>query len=131
MAKKGNLPLIYLAGMALVVIGFCCPIFKFMGTKNGFSFIDFDHFGFLTIGFMLVFAGAVLGILTCFLPQLAGLKLIATAVSILGGVIVVIGCFNDGFYKAIGKQFLKNAQFGFYVLVVGWLAAIFGVLKNK
>lgn len=131
MAKKGNLPMLYLIGMAVVVIGFCVPMFKsFLGTTNGFKFIDFDHFGFVTIGALLIFLGAVLGVLSCFLPQLSGLKMAALGVSVLGGVILVIGCFSDSFYKAIGKGFVKHAYVGFYMVIAGWVVAALGVLKK-
>ena len=67
--KSGKLPLIYLLGMALVVIGFIIPMFKVSfgpfgsSNPNGFKFIDFDHMGFVTIGSLLVFAGACLGVI--------------------------------------------------------------------
>ena len=31
MGKKSSLPIVYLAGMVLAVIGFCCPMFKALG----------------------------------------------------------------------------------------------------
>ena len=40
MAKKGSLPLIYMIGMALVVIGFICPVFDFVIKENGFDFMQ-------------------------------------------------------------------------------------------
>lgn len=127
MAKKGNLPLIYLIGMALVVIGFFCPMYKFMGTHNGFGFIDFDHFGFVTIGAFLLFIGGVVGLVGCFINLKAiDLKWIGLIAAIVGALVLVIGCFSDSFYKAIGKSFLKNALVGFYMVVVGVIAAAVG-----
>lgn len=132
--KKVSLPIIYLIGMALVAIGFCCPMFsgKILGSSNGFSFINFDNSGFVTIGAILVFVGAIVGIVGCFLPNLSILKLVGLCVSIVGGVILVIGfTTNGGIYKAIGKGFLKHATFGFYMIVAGWVVALVGFILKK
>ena len=53
MGKKSSLPLIYLIGMALVAIGFFCPMFKglFGSSANGFDFIsNAKEGGFVAIG---------------------------------------------------------------------------------
>lgn len=132
MAKKAKLPLIYLIGMALVLAGFCCPVFKGLGlTPNGFKFLNFDNFGFVTIGGLLILVGAVLGIASCFVPSLAKLRLIWAIVSIAGGVILFIG-FNDSWLsKLIGKGFLKHAYYGFYMIIAGWVASVIGAILNK
>lgn len=128
--KKGSaLGILYLIGMALVAIGFCCPMFKgvFGSSSNGFKFINFDNSTFVSIGAILIFAGAVAGVLACFLPQLKGLKFIFLLCSIAGGVVLVVGfTTNGGIYKAIGKGFLKHATFGFYMILAGWIAGILG-----
>lgn len=134
MGKKVSLPIIFLIGMALVAIGFCCPMFKgiFGSTANGFKFINFDNSGFVTIGALLVFVGAIVGIVGCFLPNLSILKLVGLIVSIVGGVVLVIGfTTNGGVYKAIGKGFLKHATFGFYMVVAGWIVALVGYVMKK
>lgn len=136
MAKKSaKLPLIYLIGMALVLVGFCCPMFKgkLLGsTSNGFNFINFDNSGFVTIGALCIFVGAVLGVLACFLPQLSICKMVGLVVSIVGGVILVIGfTTNGGIYKVIGKGFLKHAYIGFYMIVAGWVVALAGFVTKK
>ena len=62
MGKKSSLPLIYLVGMALVVIGFFCPMFKglFGSSANGFDFIkNAKEGGFVAIGSILIIVGAV------------------------------------------------------------------------
>ena len=44
--KKVNvLSYLYIIGMAVVAIGFCCPMFKgiFGPSANGFKFINFDN----------------------------------------------------------------------------------------
>ena len=131
--KVSALSYLYLIGMALAVIGFCCPMFSgaFGASSNGFKFINFDNSGFVTIGALLIFVGAVAGILACFVKPLSGLKLIFLIASIAGGVILVIGFMtNGGIYKAIGKGLLKHAAVGFYLVIAGWIVALIGALKK-
>ena len=135
MGKKSSLPLIYLIGMALVAIGFFCPMFKglFGSSANGFDFIkNAKEGGFVAIGSILIIAGAIAGIVACFIPQLKGLKLIFALCVLAGAVVLIIGFLTSGgIYKAIGKQFLKRAMVGFYLVVVGIVAAVFGAVSNK
>ena len=133
MGKKVSLPLIYLIGMALVVIGFCCPMFSgFLGSANGFKFINFDNSGFVTIGALLVIVGGIAGLVACFVPQLKGLKLIFAIVALAGAIVLVIGfTTNGGIYKAIGKNIIKHATVGFYLVVVGIVAGVAGAVMNK
>ena len=135
MGKKSSLPLIYLCGMALIAIGFFCPMFKglFGSSANGFDFIkNAKEGGFVAIGSILIIAGAIAGIVACFVPQLKGLKLIFAIVALAGAIILIIGfTTNGGIYKAIGKQLLKRAMVGFYMVVVGIVACICGAVTNK
>ena len=135
MGKKSSLPIIYLLGMALVTIGFFCPMFKglFGSSANGFDFIkNAKEGGFVAIGSILIIAGAIAGLVACFVPQLKGLKLIFAIVALAGAIILIIGfTTNGGIYKAIGKQLLKRAMFGFYMVVVGIVAAVCGAVTNK
>ena len=135
MGKKSSLPLIYLCGMALIAIGFFCPMFKglFGSSANGFDFIkNAKEGGFVAIGSILIIAGAIAGIVACFVPQLKGLKLIFAIVALAGAIVLIIGfTTNGGIYKAIGKQLLKRAMFGFYMVVVGIVAGICGAVTNK
>ena len=133
MGKKVSvMSYLYLIGMALVVIGFCCPMFSgFLGSANGFKFINFDNSGFVTIGALLIFAGAVAGIAAFFVPQLKGLKLIFALCVLAGAIVLIIGfTTNGGIYKAIGKNIIKHATVGFYLVVVGIVAAVVGALKK-
>ncbi len=135
MGKKSSLPLIYLIGMALVAIGFCVPMFKGLGIKtNGFDYMSFKNFGWTTIAALLIFCGAVLGVLFCFISagkSTSLLRLICVIASIAGGVILFIK-FNDNFMtKAIGKGFLKHAYIGFYMILVGWVLGLVGAITNK
>ncbi len=136
MAKgKSNITSLYFIGMVLVIIGFICPMFKglFGSTANGFDFIGHIKDGhFVTIGALLIIAGAILGVLTCLVPSLSGLKSIALIVTVAGGVVLVLGFMtNGGIYKAIGKQFLKRATFGFYIVLAGWVCSIVGFVTGK
>ena len=133
MGKKVSImSYLYLIGMALVVIGFCCPMFSgFLGSANGFKFINFDNSGFVTIGALLIIAGAIAGVVACFVPQLSGLKLIFALCVLAGAIVLVIGfTTNGGIYKAIGKNIIKHATVGFYLVVVGIVAAVVGALKK-
>ena len=135
MGKKSSLPLIYLIGMALIAIGFFCPMFKglFGSSANGFDFIkNAKEGGFVAIGSILIIVGAICGIVSCFVPQLKGLKLVFAIVALAGAIVLIIGfTTNGGIYKTIGKQLLKRAMFGFYMVVVGIVAGVCGAVMNK
>ena len=133
MAKKGSLPLIYMIGMALVVVGFICPVFDVVIKENGFDFINFDNFGFKTIGALLIIAGAVLGLVFCFVggKNSGMLKLVGLLVSIAGGVVLIIGYNDNMFSKGIGKFLIDNATYGFYMILAGWIVALFGWVTKK
>jgi hypothetical protein len=140
MAKKGNkLSLLYLIGMALVVVGFICPMFQisFFGlgsaSSNGFDFINFDNFGFTTIGAILIFAGAVLGLVFCFVggKNSGMLKLVGLIATIAGGVVLILGYSDNMFSKGIGKFFIDIATYGFYMIIVGWIVALVGWVTKK
>ena len=135
MGKKVNiLSYLYLIGMALVAIGFCCPMIKglFGSSANGFDFIKNAKEGsFVAIGAILIFAGAIAGILAYFVPQLKGLKLIFALAVLAGAIVLVIGfTTSGGLYKTIGKHLLKRALFGFYMVVAGIVVALCGALQK-
>ena len=134
MAKKGSLPLIYMIGMALVVVGFICPVFDFfIGTLNGFDFINFKDFGTTTIGALLIIVGAVLGLVFCFVggKNSGMLKLVGLLVSIAGGVVLIISYSGDVFSEGIGKFFIDVATYGFYMILAGWVVALVGWVTKK
>ncbi len=135
MGKKSSLPIIYLLGVALVAVGFCVPMFKGLGIKtNGFDYMNFKNFGWTTIAALLIFCGAVLGVIFSFVgagKSTGLLRLVCIIVSIVGGVILIIK-FNDNFLsKAIGKGFIKHAYIGFYMILVGWVLGLVGAVTNK
>ena len=134
MAKKKSLPLIYLIGMALVVIGFCCPVFDlFLGTLNGFDFINFDNFVTTSIAALLIIVGAVLGLVFCFVggKNSGMLKLVGLIATIAGGVVLIIGYSDNMFSKGIGKFFIDIATYGFYMVIAGWIVALVGWVTKK
>lgn len=137
MAKKsGGLSLIYLIGCALVIIGFICPMFKgavFGATTNGFDYVNFKNFDTMTIAFLLIFCGAVLGAVVAVLKGKGAklLKLICIIASIAGGALLFIKMNDNALTKAIGKGFFKHAYFGFYMICAGWIAGLYGALTNK
>ena len=97
--SKNSVSYLYLLGMALAVIGFCCPMFKgklFGSTSNGFSFLS-KNGGLMTTAGLLIFIGACVGLLLAVLaflkisiPQSKLLMCIALIVSIIGGIILII-----------------------------------------
>ena len=132
MAKKKSLPLIYLIGMALIIVGFVCPIFDFfLGTLNGFDFINFDNFGTTTIAALLIIGGAVLGVISCFVKKGGLLKLLGIVLSIAGGVLLVIAYSDNMFSKGIGKFFIDIATYGFYMILGGWMLGLVGYFTKK
>ena len=133
MGKKNNLmSSLYLIGMVLIVVGFFLPMFKALGqTPNGFKFINLNKSTFVTIGALMIFAGAMAGLVLNFLKanNSSKLQLIARVVSIVGGIVLVIGFNDNAVYKTIGKGLVKHATVGFYCIIVGWVAAIVGYFK--
>ncbi len=135
MAKnKFLMEMIYLIGMATVALGFFMPMFKAGPIEpNGLDFLNFDNIGFVTIGGLLIIVGALLGVVVNFLgiKNKKMLRLIALAVSISGGVVLVIGFYDNAIYKAIAKGFLKHAYIGFYVVLAGWALGLVGYITGK
>ena len=134
MAKKGFNLSLYFIGMAVTAVGFCLPMFKFLGSnsKNGFGFINFNNSSFVTIGALLIAIGAIAGVVIALLGKGDQLEWIALGVSIAGGIILVLGfTTNGGIYKAIGKNMLKHATVGFWMVVVGWVVAAVGKVLKK
>lgn len=134
MSKKTSLSLVYLIGMALVVIGFICPIFKgTFSSWNGFDFINFknDKINFVTLGAFLIIAGAVAGIVFSLIKNEKTLKAIALIASVVGLVVLYLGCSDSKIYSIIAKQFIKIATYGFYLIIAGWVVAAAGLLTDK
>lgn len=132
MANSKNFLRLYFIGMLAAVIGFCCPMFKILGASvNGFEF--FKNSGFVLVGALLIFAGALAGVLFSLLSikSLGILKLIALLAMIAGVIVLIVGFTSNGLYKVIAQGFLKSATFGFYILIVGIILAAVGYATNK
>ncbi len=140
MGKKFNSSIIYFVGMVLVIVGLLCPIIKALGqTPNAFKFVDFENFGTSTVGILLIFIGAALGVLFSLLTNFKkSHRLIALAITLAGGVILFLlltGVLSDTslggkIWRAAGKSFIKHAYIGFYLILAGWLCAIYGWIKD-
>lgn len=130
MAKKSGLNLLYLIGLALVVVGSFLPVIRislgFLGNID-FTIIDaFRDLGDLDSWLaLLMFVAAIVGIVLCFVNVSNGstLKLICVVASIVLGLIFFA---RGGFFK----EWFKITGFGFYVIIVGWVVAIIGALKK-
>lgn len=141
MAKKSktiHLNYLYLFGMIITVIGFICPLFEFdLGlfgkiNSNGFDFIDFKESSFVSIGALLIFIGAVAGIVACFMPMLKNYKLLCLIVTILGGVVLFVGILNSGkIHQSVVKELFRYATFGVYMILAGWVLSLVGYIIKK
>ncbi|MBQ0051177.1 MAG: hypothetical protein KBT11_03830 [Treponema sp.] len=140
MAKKTSISL-FVIGMALVVIGCFLPLTAtkmFGGGSSAFDAIKSSGTGTVRIGAILAFAGALAGIIFNFVQVGKGIpvKLISLIVTIAGGVYVAINYMNiGGLGKTLMKGFAKatgtTPGIGLIIIVIGWVVAIVGYLKNK
>lgn len=137
MGKKksaSKFAILFLVGMALSCVGFFLPMLNNMGQPNGVKFINFDNFGFVTIGALLMLIGACLGTVIAVLdllkikvPSKRLLSLIAILCSCAGLLILIIGfATGNGLGKFAGKQMLKHASYGFYMYLAGLIIAVCG-----
>ena len=139
--KLLNSSIVYFIGMALIIVGLLCPIVKVMGqTPNAFKVLDFKNFGTSTVGILLILIGAILGVIFALLNMSSkGNKMIALAISLAGGVILLLlltgvlsdSSFGGSIWRAVGKSFIKHAYIGFYLILIGWIAAIYGWITGK
>ena len=60
------------------------------------------------------------------LPSSDLVKTVAVIASIAGGIVLVIGFQDNAIYKAIAKGLIKNANYGFYMVIAGWIIALVG-----
>ncbi|MDC7220802.1 MAG: hypothetical protein PQJ59_12780 [Spirochaetales bacterium] len=131
--NSGILSNLFLIGMALVAVGFILPMFQGLGgTVNGFDFVNLDNLGATTIGALLIFIGAVVGVVFCFAPSGNAdmIKFIALVATIAGGIIIIITFNKSWLSKTVGKGFWKHATYGTYMILVGWIAALVGRFKG-
>ena len=109
MAKKGFNFSIYLVGMAVTLIGFCLPMFEgvFGKSGNGFKFINFDNSSFVTIGALLIIAGAIAGVVFALLGMGDQLEWLALGLSIAGAAACVEPLLVG---RAVRKQKLRGER---------------------
>ena len=139
MAKKSNLNL-YLIGLALVVVGCFLPLTasKFLGGGSSAFKAITNGSGDLKIGSILALGGAIAGIVFCFvnLGVKLPVKLISLIASIVGGVYVWYCYMNGGaILKGAVKLGLKatgsKPGIGLIIIIVGWVLALLGWIKNR
>lgn len=150
MAKKSKVSLnfIFLIGMALIIIGFCVPLFFYKmpggdikaGNTLGFDLINFDRDSSFSLGALLIFLGGCLGAvieLVCVFvkkikPSLKViLELLCVVLSVVGGLIVFIKFNDNNLTKFIGKGFFKHAFVGIYMIIAGWVVGLLGSFIKK
>lgn len=150
MAKKSKISLnfVYLIGMALIIIGFCVPLF-FQKMPNGnikaasttgFDFINFDRDSTFSTGALLIFLGgclgAVLELVSAFVKKIKPslkmiLSIVCVVISIVGGIIIFAKFNDNSLTKLIGKGFWKHAFVGIYMIIAGWVVGLLGCFIKK
>ncbi len=140
MGKKSGTLSLYLIGLALVVIGCFLPLTasKFFGGGTSAFNAIVDGSGDLKIGSILALGGAIAGIVFCFvsLGTKLPVKLISLIVSIVGGIYVLLNYLNlapwaKGLVKMAHKAAGNHIGIGLIVIIIGWVIALLGWLKNK
>ena len=135
MSKKKSINLLYLIGMIVVVAGCFLPLFTtktfgFNGS-SAWDYITSKGSGSLRVGSILVFAGAVAGIVFSFVN--AGnnrlFRLISWIVSVAGFAWVIINNYG-GFVHNIAKTF-TNPGLGLFVVIGGWVVSFIGWISSK
>lgn len=137
MAKKSGslLGYLYLIGMALVVVGCFLPLSSHFGGnfKGATAVSRISDGGIIALGAVLALAGAVAGLVLCFVPVKNArlLKLVAVVVSLAGGVYVALNGPSVKVLKFAAKSGLANFGLGFYVIALGWVLALVGWVMHK
>lgn len=130
MAKKTSFNLLYVIGMALVVVGSFLPIITIslgpLGSIDLTLFKTFKSLDSLNSWYALIMViSAAVGILISFSKNKnKGLiTLLALAISIICGLLLFI---DAGFFK----HFFKITGIGFFVIIAGWVVALLGKLTK-
>jgi hypothetical protein len=119
---------LYVIGMSITVIGFIVPIFSAFGgtiTLNGFELAGKGD-SVMKFALLLVFFGAIAGIVFQFFTHVPLLKLIALIVTVAGGLYCFFNTSDIG-VKLAGK-FLGS---GFYMIIIGWCVAAAGLFLDR
>ncbi|MCI1208976.1 MAG: hypothetical protein LKF96_05970 [Treponema sp.] len=131
MAKKKSTDYLYLLGMLVTAIGFLLPIFKLSAfgsnlvTINGFDIVGKGNSA-VKIAVLLIFIGAVAGVLLSAALRNKAYNLVALIVSIAGGLYVFAN--SNDFGIKLAQKFLSV---GFYLIIIGWIVAIIGWLFSS
>ena len=131
MAKKNSLNLLYLIGMAAVVVGSFLPVirisFGILG-KIDFTIVKaFQNLGSVDSWLaLLMFLTAVAGVVLCLItiPNGTTLKTVCLLASIVLGLIFFA---RGNFFK----EWFNITGFGFYVILAGWVVALIGNFVKK
>lgn len=131
MAKKNSLNLLYLIGMAAVVIGSFLPVIRI--SFGPFGKIDFTIVkAFQNLGSLdswlalLMFLTAAAGIVLCLVNVSNGTTL--KTVCLLASIVLGLVFFTRGNFF---KEWFNITGFGFYVIFAGWVVALIGNFIKK
>ena len=117
----------------LFVLCLAMALLMFVGAVVNFMSKGTEAGCVLIFSAILIFAGAVLGLLFCFLKSKNTnlLKLVGLIATIAGGVVLFIGYNDNMLAKGIGKFFIDIATYGFYMIIAGWIVALVGWVTKK
>ena len=116
--RKASMPMLYCIGMLVTAIGYILPIFRktidaFGKTAVLFSINGFDLVGdgdsTMKIMALLIFIGAVLGVILALLPKVPQAKII----QLIAIVISVVGFSNTAFRCPPEARYLLAQTLGF------------------
>ena len=129
--KSSKLNLLYVIGMALVIVGSFLPIITislgFLGKIDITLFKAFQNLKSLDSWMALIMVvAAAIGVIFSFIggKKKGMILLVALIASIVCGLIMFA---NAGFFKS----WFKITGIGFYVIVAGWIVAAVGEVMKK
>ena len=131
MSKKAGFDYLYVVGMIFTAIGFLMPVmhanvFGFTAASvNGFDLVGKGN-SVMKIAALLIFAGAVAGIVFSVLKKPAMYKFIALICSVAGGLYVLFNTSSN-----ITKLVSHFLAIGFYLIIAGWIIAAAGYFTAK
>ena len=131
MAKKGSLNLLYVVGMALVVIGSFLPVIRIsLGFLGNIDFTIVQAFKDLSDVdswlALVMFLAAVAGLVFSFInvSKSGMLKVVCLIVSLVAGLIFF---YNGGFFE----HWFKITGVGFFFILAGWVVGLIGTFIKK
>ena len=111
MGKKSSRIGLYLVGMAMVVVGFILPIFKVgaIGSANGFDLVGKGD-SLYKVAALLVFAGAVAGVVLSLIGGSNFLRLVVMLLSIIGGAYIILNVGDLGNHGVFGLSLIHISE---------------------